>query len=683
MMNIDQDDEDPCYTSENTTKFFNNILIQAPSATTDDDLMSMMTSEDRSPKAKAKKHRRHSSSTASDSSSRARHPPPVAHAIVVDDDMLIQGTAANLKLPSIAEEGNHLFFQEGQQQSVPYNTAGDVKMGVTMEMYHPHHPRHDESSLSSLETDPTSSPQLLQTDQDADTSPIQFLVATPHGRTAAVNFRRSDLLTKTYEEFCGVLLQAARARDLGIEKGSEENENLSNYSSPQGKALAAASLKTASRTQTYHKTSPHVSSAKKPLARSKHKRELQNRKEKFKLSSKRASHQATEEDQTTAMMMDEDEVCNLKGNSYHQRILKNVVVEEDDDGHQSEAINSVKHNAFPSIGINNTATHHHHHHSWLGFHSDDDEDNNTETSLMNTAKRALVVVDDCEPSPRPIKRRRVHEILLVHEGKIIEKESFGMLAKMQSPCYLGLKLAIVGGIDRQNRVGSKFGGGGVSSSQQAERERKERLKQLALESIDLAKDPYLMRNHLGTYECKLCLTLHTNEANYLAHTQGKKHQQGLARRAHMEKLKQEREGGVQPAASTAAAPAKRARVKIGRPAYQVFKSRDPESKQRCLSFELNYPEIDSDLQPRHRFMSAFEQRVESPPDRRYQYLLFAADPYETVAFKIPNEPIDKGEGRFVTHWDAEEKKFILTLYFTEQGSGGAANGQSTGAAPKP
>jgi splicing factor 3A subunit 2 len=56
-------------------------------------------------------------------------------------------------------------------------------------------------------------------------------------------------------------------------------------------------------------------------------------------------------------------------------------------------------------------------------------------------------------------------------------------------------------MDRQNRVGSKFGGGGVSSAAQTERERKERLKQLALESIDLAKDPYLVCNHLGSYEC--------------------------------------------------------------------------------------------------------------------------------------------------------------------------------------
>jgi splicing factor 3A subunit 2 len=87
--------------------------------------------------------------------------------------------------------------------------------------------------------------------------------------------------------------------------------------------------------------------------------------------------------------------------------------------------------------------------------------------------------------------------------------------------------------------------------------------------------------------------------------------------------------------------------------------------QRCLSFELQYPDIAEDLQPRHRFMSAFEQRIDLPADRRYQYLLFAAEPYETVAFKIPNEPVDKGEDRFVTHWDPETRRFTVTLYFTE------------------
>lgn len=221
--------------------------------------------------------------------------------------------------------------------------------------------------------------------------------------------------------------------------------------------------------------------------------------------------------------------------------------------------------------------------------------------------------------------------------------------------------------DRQNRVGSKFGGGGVSSGQQSERERKERLRQLALETVDLAKDPYLMRNHLGTYECKLCLTLHTNEGNYLAHTQGKKHQAGLARRAAMEaKINPKTTGPmIQSQNDTNSNSNKRQKraVKIGRPGYEVSKSRHSETNQRCLSFDLHYPEIEDGIQPRHRFMSAFEQRVDTPPDRNYQYLLVAADPYETVAFKIPNETIDRVDGKFVTNWDKEKKRFTLTLYF--------------------
>lgn len=72
------------------------------------------------------------------------------------------------------------------------------------------------------------------------------------------------------------------------------------------------------------------------------------------------------------------------------------------------------------------------------------------------------------------------------------------------------------------------------SEGQAAIDRRERLRKLAQETVDLNKDPYFMRNHLGKYECKLCLTLHNNEGNYLAHTQGKRHQQNLARRAAME-----------------------------------------------------------------------------------------------------------------------------------------------------
>ncbi len=47
--------------------------------------------------------------------------------------------------------------------------------------------------------------------------------------------------------------------------------------------------------------------------------------------------------------------------------------------------------------------------------------------------------------------------------------------------------------------GAKTGSGGVASATQANVDRRERLRQLALETIDLAKDPYFMKNHLGAF----------------------------------------------------------------------------------------------------------------------------------------------------------------------------------------
>lgn len=181
-------------------------------------------------------------------------------------------------------------------------------------------------------------------------------------------------------------------------------------------------------------------------------------------------------------------------------------------------------------------------------------------------------------------------------------------------------------MDFQNRVGGKTGGGGVASWSETNRDRRERLRQLALETIDLAKDPYFMKNHLGSYECKLCLTLHNNEGSYLAHTQGKKHQANLARRAAKEAKESP---SIQPE-KPRVEPKKF--VKIGRPGYRVTKQKDPDSGQQSLLFQVDYPEINDAIVPRHRFMSAYEQKIE-PPDRKWQYLLFAAEPYETISFK--------------------------------------------------
>lgn len=176
-------------------------------------------------------------------------------------------------------------------------------------------------------------------------------------------------------------------------------------------------------------------------------------------------------------------------------------------------------------------------------------------------------------------------------------------------------------MDFQNRPGGKTGGGGVASWSETNRDRRERLRQLALETIDLNKDPYFMKNHLGldtahmsycvhfnsifyrlyivvivqlgyvttfiisgSYECKLCLTLHNNEGSYLAHTQGKKHQANLARRA----AKEAKEAPQQLAPEKPRIEPKKF-VKIGRPGYRVTKQKDPENGQQSLLFQVDYP----------------------------------------------------------------------------------------------
>ncbi|CAI2175102.1 2031_t:CDS:2 [Funneliformis geosporum] len=156
-------------------------------------------------------------------------------------------------------------------------------------------------------------------------------------------------------------------------------------------------------------------------------------------------------------------------------------------------------------------------------------------------------------------------------------------------------------MDFQNRPGSKVGSGGVAGYSETNVDRRERLRKLALETIDLNKDPYFMKNHLGSYECKL-------------------------------------------------------------PGYKVTKVRDPITRQLGLFFQIQYPEIGLDVIPRHRFMSAYEQRIE-PPNKAHQYLLFAAEPYETISFKVQSKEVDKGEGKFFTHWDPDSKQFSLQFFF--------------------
>lgn len=228
-------------------------------------------------------------------------------------------------------------------------------------------------------------------------------------------------------------------------------------------------------------------------------------------------------------------------------------------------------------------------------------------------------------------------------------------------------------MDYQNRAGSKFGGGGVASQSATNADRRERLKKLALETIDLDKDPYFFRNHVGSFECRLCLTVHQNDGSYLAHTQGKKHQTNLARRAAREaKEGKAREGAIDPATGLPVGSGgsihaqRRNLVKIGRPGYKITKIRDPVSRQQGLLFQLQYPDAPPETSPKWQVMNAFTQRVEDA-DKNFQYIVVAAEPYETVGFKVPARELDKREDRQFCFWDPDAKEFwIQVMFMTER-----------------
>ncbi|KAL8289677.1 hypothetical protein RB597_001355 [Gaeumannomyces tritici] len=241
-------------------------------------------------------------------------------------------------------------------------------------------------------------------------------------------------------------------------------------------------------------------------------------------------------------------------------------------------------------------------------------------------------------------------------------------------------------MDYQNRAGSKFGGGGVASQSATNADRRERLRKLALEHIDLDKDPYIFKNHLGSFECRLCLTVHQNDGSYLAHTQGRKHQTNLARRAAQEKRDVRRDIDPQTGLPVGVVGAgfgalglggngngRRPAVKIGRPGYKITKVRDPVTRAEGLIFQLQLPEISRDAAaagggggPKWQVVSAFSQRVEDP-DRNFQYLLVAAEPYETCGFKIPSRELDRREGRTFEYWDPDAKEYwIQVMFMTER-----------------
>lgn len=225
-------------------------------------------------------------------------------------------------------------------------------------------------------------------------------------------------------------------------------------------------------------------------------------------------------------------------------------------------------------------------------------------------------------------------------------------------------------MDFQHREGGKTGTGGLLSASESNADRRERLRKLALETIDLSRDPYFLKNHLGSYECRLCLTLHVNEGSYLVHTQGKKHQSNLGRRRAREAQTAGSSVGISAGLSAGTVPIVSSQiqpmaagfsgVKLGRPGYKIVKIRDPVTKFMGVRVQVHYPQPFAPGLPRPltRLMSAFEQRQEAP-NKLFQYLLIGAPMYETVALKVPAKEINESW----SFWDEDTRLFTYELTF--------------------
>ena len=222
---------------------------------------------------------------------------------------------------------------------------------------------------------------------------------------------------------------------------------------------------------------------------------------------------------------------------------------------------------------------------------------------------------------------------------------------------------------------NKIGTGAYASISMINLERRDRLRKIAEETTDLMKDPYFYRNHMGIYECKLCLTIHNNEGSYLAHTQSKKHQTNLNKRKVIEakhnlfiqELKEEQKEKIDNL--------KIKYVKIGRPAYRIMKEKDFMSHKRKIKFEIDYPLIKNNITPQFRIMSELEvntqkngkneneENFDKNEENKYHYVVFAAEPYENIAVRIPNLPLDYNIEKHFSYWDDGKKIFYLTLNY--------------------
>ncbi len=248
-------------------------------------------------------------------------------------------------------------------------------------------------------------------------------------------------------------------------------------------------------------------------------------------------------------------------------------------------------------------------------------------------------------------------------------------------------------------------------------------------SAKAERSEYFSTNAMGQVVCRLCDTMHRDEANFAVHLTGKRHTDNLkiiARRKEMlaqeaeinmklaKDAANERKGaavaegfGAEGAAALAAeraaaskaagaATAIQRRNNVGPPDVRMQVDAIGTNQMHSrITFTVSYPLAGTGIggdsssksvtadgatvttaaarRPMHRWLSSYEQSVE-PRDASKQYLVFACEPYQSVAYCFPTNVMvstrDNTDPRdiqsYFCRWDPVEKTYLLTFTVTHK-----------------
>jgi splicing factor 3A subunit 2 len=217
--------------------------------------------------------------------------------------------------------------------------------------------------------------------------------------------------------------------------------------------------------------------------------------------------------------------------------------------------------------------------------------------------------------------------------------------------------------------GVRMGIGGVATGEMKQRQHQAHINRVLGEVYQFHNDPYMITNDMGTIECKLCLTAHRTKESYFLHKESKKHKENLSvKQYHLNKLKERQSGKLQPGMTALGGSSTSVRhtvlkPRVGKPGYSVIKQYHAVEGFHTISFKLECPLIEKGLKPRYRIINTYEQNVEAP-DGEFQFIVFAAEPYENIGFKIPNCPIDSS--KVLREWDNTTSTFLLQIKFRDE-----------------